>query len=86
MLKIEVKKNENKDGANMTIQMAGSFGDIIREFSAVVRSVKEKLADTDDKKMASTIFSAAVIGAAMGIDDDDVVDSIKTLIKEKKDE
>ena len=86
MLKIEVKRNENKEGANMTIQMAGSLGTIIGEFSAVVRSVKEKLADTDDKKMASNIFSAAVIGAAMGIDDDDVVDSIKTLIKEKKDE
>lgn len=85
MLKIEVRKNENKEGANMTIQMAGSLGEIIGEFSEVVKSVKERLADTDDKKMASTIFSAAVIGAAMGIDDDDVVDSIKTLIK-KKDE
>lgn len=83
MLKIEVKKNENKEGANMTIQMAGSFGEIVREFSMVVKSVNEKLADIDDKKMASTIFSAAVIGAAMGIDDDDVVDSIKALIKEK---
>lgn len=83
MLKIEVKKNENKEGANMTIQMAGSFGEIVEEFFMVVKSVKEKLADIDDKNMASTIFSAAVIGAAMGIDDDDVVDSIKALIKEK---
>lgn len=85
MLKIEVRKNENKESTNMTIQMAGSLGEIIGEFCEVVKSVKAKLADTDDKKMASIIFSAAVIGAAMGIDDDDVADSIKALIK-KKDE
>lgn len=77
MLKIELKDGKAR------IEASGSLGEIIGEFANATREIKQSIEEND--KEAGFIFTCAVSGALLGIDEDEVIKSIKEAVKEKFD-
>lgn len=76
MLKIDVN-----DG-RAEIRATGTLGDITGEFFHVVRELKEKIAENNPYN--GFVFTAAVISAVLGVDEDTAIETIKEAVAERK--
>ena len=76
MLKIDVKDGKAE------IRATGSLGDITGEFFHVVRELKEKIAENNPYN--DFVFTAAVISAVLGVDEDTAIETIKEAVAERK--
>lgn len=76
MLKINVEDGKAE------IKATGTLGDITGEFFHVVKELKEKIAENNPHN--DFVFTAAVISAVLGVDEDTAIGTIKEVVAEKK--
>lgn len=75
MLKIDVKDGKAE------IRVTGTLGEIVEEFSHVIREVKRSVAEHG--KHGDFVFTAAVLTAVLDVDEDTAIEAIKEAVTER---